>query len=98
MQSENGGVYHKVTCANFPGYVMPEYETDQLIVTPVSSTATADFCASMAMAYEFYLDVDAAFAQECLAAAERAWGYLEENTWFITCLSPPVTTATILTG
>ncbi len=79
MQSENGGVYHKVTCANFPGYVMPEYETDQLIVTPVSSTATADFCASMAMAYEFYLDVDAAFAQECLAAAERAWGYLEEN-------------------
>lgn len=79
MQAESGGVYHKVTCENFPGYVMPEYETAQLIVTPVSTTATADFCASMAMAYEFYLDFDADFAQTCLAAAEKAWAFLEEN-------------------
>ena len=96
MQSENGGVYHKVTCANFPGYVMPEYETDQLIVRwfRLRQRRTS---VRMAMAYEFYLDVDAAFAQE-FCGGRAAWGYLEENTWFITCLSPPVTTATILTG
>ncbi len=79
MQAESGGVYHKVTCENFPGYVMPEQERDQLIVTPVSTTATADFCAVMAMAYEFYGEIDPDFAADCLAAAEKAWGFLEKN-------------------
>ena len=58
QDSETGGVHHKVSCENFPGYVMPENETDELIVTPVSTTATADFCAAMAMAYEYYQNVD----------------------------------------
>ncbi len=79
MQAEDGGVYHKVSCANFCGYIMPEKETGQLIVTPVSTTATADFCASMALAYEFYCDIDKTFADTCLAAAERAWAFLEAN-------------------
>lgn len=79
MQRSDGGVYHKVTCENFPGYVSPEEETAPLIVTPVSTTATADFCASMALAYEFYKDIDAAFAQDCLNCAERAWSFLEAN-------------------
>ena len=42
---------------------MPEMETDELIVTPVSTTATADFCASMAMAYEYYQRFDKDFAE-----------------------------------
>lgn len=79
MQAENGGVYHKVSCAAFPGYVMPETETGELIVTPVSTTATADFCASMALAYEVYYDIDRDFADTCLAAAEKAWAFLEAN-------------------
>ncbi len=79
MQAESGGVYHKVTCENFPGYIMPQYERDTLIVTPISTTATADFCASMAMAYEFYYDIDKAFAEKCLAAAEKAWDFLQAN-------------------
>lgn len=79
MQAENGGVYHKVSCASFCGYIMPEKETGQLIVTPVSTTATADFCASMALAYEFYYDIDRDFADTCLAAAEKAWAFLEAN-------------------
>ncbi len=83
MQAPSGGVYHKVTCENFPGYVMPEQETDPLIVTPVSTTATADFCAAMAMAYEFYQEVNPTFADTCLAAAKRAWNFLEEHPEFI---------------
>ena len=82
MQAADGGVYHKVSCATFPAYVMPEKETGELIVTPVSSTATADFAASMAMAYEFYKSVDEAFAAKCLAAAEKSWAYLEANPDF----------------
>ena len=79
MQANSGGVYHKVTCQNFPGYIMPEDEVDQLIVTPVSTTATADFCAAMAMAYEFYYDIDKEFAETCLSAAKKAWSFLESN-------------------
>ncbi len=82
MQAADGGVYHKVSCATFPGYVMPEKEIGELIVTPVSSTATADFVASMAMAYQFYKEYDEAFAKKCLAAAEKSWAYLEANPDF----------------
>ena len=79
MQAESGGVYHKVSCSVFPGYVMPEKEISQLFVTPVTTTATADFCGAMALAYEFYYDVDRDFAETCLAAAEKAWAFLEAN-------------------
>lgn len=83
MQATSGGVYHKVTCESFPGYIMPEAETQPLIVTPISTTATADFCASMAMAYEFYYSIDRTFANTCLDAAKKAWGFLQNNPNFI---------------
>ena len=82
MQADNGGVYHKVTCASFPGYVAPEKETAALIVTPISSTATADFCASMALAAQAYKATDSAYAAKCLEAAVKAWNYLEANPNF----------------
>ena len=83
MQAQDGGVYHKVSCATFPAYVMPTKETGELIVTPVSSTATADFCASMALASEFYKKYDADFAKKCMDAAEKSWAWLEKNPSFI---------------
>lgn len=82
MQAPSGGVYHKVSCATFPGYVMPEKETKPLIVTPISSTATADFCASMALAAEVYEPIDAVFAETCMQAAYKAWDYLDEHPEF----------------
>lgn len=79
MQDQaSGGVYHKVTCAEFPSYVMPQQETNELIVCPISTTATADFAANMAMAYENYKDIDLKFAEKCLIAGEKAWSYLEK--------------------
>ncbi|MGN0632167.1 MAG: glycoside hydrolase family 9 protein [Ruminococcus sp.] len=92
MQASSGGVYHKVSCANFPGYVMPQMETAELIVTPVSTTATADFCASMAMAYEFYKSVDPSFADTCLNAAEKAWDFLQQNPGMIFSNPEDITT------
>ena len=79
MQDENGGVYHKVTCANFPGEVMPEEETDQLLVLPVSTTATGDFAGAMAMAARVYKSFDKKFAEKCLEAAKKAYAYMEAN-------------------
>ena len=79
MQNSEGGVYHKVTCANFPGFVMPEEETEDLIVTPVSTTATADFAAVMAMASVVFAEFDMPYSQRCLDAATRATNYLESH-------------------
>ena len=77
MQAADGGVYHKVTCAVFPETVMPEEETDPLIICPVSDTATGDFAAVMAMASVIYKDYDAAFANKCLEASKKAYDYLD---------------------
>ena len=78
MQDEvNGGVYHKITCREFPGFVMPEEETEELVLSPISNTATADFAAVMAKASVIYKDIEPEFAKDCLAAAKKAWKYLE---------------------
>lgn len=79
MQETNGGVYHKVTCKNFPGSVMPQDETEQLVISPVSNTATGDYAAVMAMAARVYADVDSAFANKCLEASKSALAYFEAN-------------------
>lgn len=79
MQSESGGVYHQVNSQNNPGTIMPEAETAQQFLAPVSTAATADFCAVMAMAYEYYYDFDSTFAEACFSAAKSAWKFLQDN-------------------
>ncbi len=79
MQAPSGGVYHKVNCPSNTGSVMPDKETSMQYVTPVSTTATADFCAVTAMAAEYYAQVDPVFASTCLDASQAAWAFLEEN-------------------
>lgn len=83
MQDEKtGGVYHKVTCAGFPGFIMPEFETEELIVSPISDTATYDFVASMAHAYRVYSKIDKykGDADKYIEAAKKALAYTENNT------------------
>ena len=69
--------HHKVSCANFPGTVQPEEETDELIVCPVSNAATSDFAACLAMAARVYEKKDAARSKTYLAAAEKAFEFLK---------------------
>ncbi len=79
MQDEaTGKVYHKVTCANFCDFIMPEYETEELVICPFSLTATADFAACMAMAVKFYAPYDQAFADRMADASKRAYGVMRE--------------------
>lgn len=81
MQDEaTGGVYHKVTALVFPETVLAVDETDQMVLAPISYTATADFAAVMAKASVLYKDIDAAFAGKCLEAAKKAYEYLEANS------------------
>ena len=75
QDTESGGVYHKITGENFPDTVMPEEETAQMYLAPISTTATADFAATMAMAARVFHDEAA--GQVYLDAAKKAWAYLE---------------------
>lgn len=79
MQSENGGIYHKVTGLNFDGIVKPDKCTETLYVLPESKTATGDFAAVMFMASRVYSSIDNKFAERCLNAAKAALPYLEEH-------------------
>lgn len=94
MQNKEGGVYHKVTCLEFPGFVMPEEETEQLYLAPVSTAATGDFAAVMAKASVIYKDIDPEFASTALEAAKKAWAYLETVDLSISFKNPEA----ILTG
>ncbi|MCR4900295.1 MAG: glycoside hydrolase family 9 protein [Treponema sp.] len=79
MQREDGGVCHKVSCYHFCGFINPQDEKDELVIAPVSSTATADFAGCCAFASEFYKKTDPDFAASLLKAALKAQAYLESH-------------------
>ena len=79
MQREDGGVYHKVSCYHFCGFINPDKEKDELVVSPVSTTATADFAGCCAFASGFFEAEDSVFAKKLLAAALKAQTYVETH-------------------
>ena len=81
MQKDDGGVYHKVTTLRHPAFVMPEEDKDQLLIYPVSSLATADFAAAMAIAYRVYKGIDDKLSEDALVAARKAFEWLCKNDY-----------------
>lgn len=76
LQREDGQVYHKATSHLFCGMIMPDAELDDIVVSPVSATATADFAAVTAMAVRFYEKYDPAYADRLANASRRAYDAL----------------------
>lgn len=83
MQDPNdGGVYHKLTTANFSGAVMPHQATARRYVVQKSTPAALDFAAVMAQAGRIFREFEAempGFADSCLAAAIEAWRWARQN-------------------
>ena len=79
QNKQNGGVYHKVTTAGFPGSISADQERDELIVCPISTTATGAFAGVMAMGYKQFKNIDPTLASQCLAAAKSAYNYLQSH-------------------
>lgn len=79
MQKSDGSVYSKVTTRFFPGIVMPEEDKAPLLLFEISSPATADFAAVMALAARIYKDFDRVYADTCLMAANKAYDWLKKN-------------------
>lgn len=78
----DGGVYHKLTTANFEGMVMPDKATNQRYVVQKGTAATLDFAAVMAQASRVYKQYDRelpGLADSCLAAATKAFDWAQKN-------------------
>ncbi len=88
MQREDGGVYHKATTLRHAPFIMPEDDTETMLILPVSSMATADFAAICAMASNIYREFDVSFADTLLAAAKKSGDWLEQNPEFLGFKNP----------
>lgn len=82
MQDLDGGVYHKLTTANFSGFVMPADDKAARYVVQKGTAATLDFAALMAQTSRIFRRFEAqrpGFADSCLAASKRAWAWALAN-------------------
>lgn len=82
MQRFDGAVWHKATTMRHAPFVMPEQDTEQVYVMPVSSSATADFAAVTALAYTVYKEFDEKFADRLLKSSVAAYDWLEQHPEF----------------
>ncbi|NME68351.1 glycoside hydrolase family 9 protein [Flammeovirga aprica] len=77
---EDGGVYHKLTNANFDGIVMPHKGQDNpRYVVQKTTAATLDFAAVMACAARIYKKYDEALAEQYQLAAVKAYQWAEKH-------------------
>jgi endoglucanase len=83
MQDKNdGGVYHKLTHANFTGMVLPDKVKDTRYVVQKSTSASLDFCAVMAQAARVlkpYSKQLPGLADSCMMASVKAWSWAKLN-------------------
>lgn len=78
----DGGVYHKLTTANFEGMVMPDKAVNQRYVVQKSTAAALDFAAVMAQSarvYGRYQQELPGLADSCMQAAVKAWQWAKKN-------------------
>lgn len=83
MQQDDGGVYHKATTKGHAPFIMPEEDTAQMYLLPVSSSATADTAAVCALAAGIYRSFDTPLADQLQACAELAYNWLEKHPDFL---------------
>jgi endoglucanase len=75
----DGRVAHKLVEPTHPAFMMPQDDTADRSFVPYGTAATADFVAVLAKASRIYRPYDAAFADQCLAAARVSYDYLQAN-------------------
>ncbi len=80
MQRKDGSVWHKVDPEQtFCFGTAPEKDPTPRHVAGCGSIDAAVFCGALCQASRVYRATDAAFSKRCLAAAQRAWAWLEKN-------------------
>ena len=78
----DGGVYNKVTNANFDGFIMPSAAVTPRYVVPKGTAATLDFAAVMAQAARIFPKFNKVYpglSDSCMKSAEKAWDWAAKN-------------------
>jgi endoglucanase len=79
-QPQAGMVHHKMHDLQWtPLGTAPHEDAQPRVLRPVSTAATLNLAAVAAQAARLWAELDAAFARECLQAAERAWRAAQTN-------------------
>jgi endoglucanase len=84
MQDEDGGVWPKQTTEEFADFVMPDLDKQVSYVIGTgqepykSSAATLTLRRSCRLQRECIVRLITGFARRCLAAAEKAWSWLQK--------------------
>jgi len=104
---DDGGVYHKLTTADFSGFVMPANDKADRYVVQKSTAATLDLAAVSAYAARLFRgnpDLPG-FADSCQATALAAWAWARANPSILynqdtvnAYYSPAITTGTYGNG
>lgn len=79
QDSNDGGVYHKLSCLNFTGVVMPESSVETRYVIGKSTGSALSFAAVMAKSSVVFKELQPSFADSCLHAAESAYNWALQN-------------------
>ncbi|MBB1283729.1 glycoside hydrolase family 9 protein [Flavisolibacter sp. BT320] len=82
QEPSDGGVYHKLTNADFDGMVMPGVTKAPRYLVQKGTAATLDFAAVTAQAARILKAYVAQFpglADSCLRASEKAWQWAQKN-------------------
>ena len=79
MQDLDGGVYHKLTEANFEGFIRPDECQKTRYVVMKTTAAALDFAATMALAARVYAPFDQDFCAQAKEAAIRAYTWAQEH-------------------
>ncbi|UJH90466.1 glycoside hydrolase family 9 protein [Antarcticibacterium sp. 1MA-6-2] len=82
MQDEDGGVYHKLTTAEFEGAVKPEEAVNQRWVVQKGTAATLDFAAVTAQASRIFQEYQKelpGLADSLLVMSKKAYTWAKEN-------------------
>ncbi len=82
QDSEDGGVYHKLTNSHFDGVVLPQDAKTERYVIIKTTSATLDFAASMAHANRIYKGFEKqlpGLADSCLKASLKAYDWAKAN-------------------
>ncbi|QTL97935.1 hypothetical protein GM661_08065 [Iocasia frigidifontis] len=79
MQAEDGGVYHKVTPANFAGMILPDNDTNKRYVYEKGTADTAIFAGALALAADTLKDIDSNYARRLKTAAVAAAEFLRNQ-------------------
>lgn len=82
MQDTDGGVYHKLTEANFEGFIRPDECQKPRYVVLKTTAAALDFAATMALAARVYAPFETTypgFVAQATDAARRAYAWAEAH-------------------